>query len=204
MKRTRLARRPTASLVVLTLGVGGLLAGCSSEHGTGPGVITSVVPTSTTRTTDQEPHGEIWEWALGRNAWADPALAGLASSLGRSSKSNILVHPRGFELDLDGSGAVVAVVLYNDETALGLPASESSFLAYGGALPAGLSWRDSHDTVVARHGEGDLVVGGWGVEYTFRYETTDGVRVDVTYMAKHEDALAGSPIHTVTVRPANT
>jgi hypothetical protein len=108
--------------------------------------------------------------------------------------------PYGCQLDVDASGTVSAVLLFNDEVALGLPASDSSFSAYDGTLPAGLSWSDTYDTIVSRYGEGALVTGGWGISYTFAYQTSDGYEIDVTYLANHEDELPGAPLHVVTLR----
>ncbi|MGB7981507.1 MAG: hypothetical protein WCF36_12025 [Candidatus Nanopelagicales bacterium] len=150
-------------------------------------------------TDEPVPSGEIWQWALGRSIWDDPTLADLAATMGPSSDS-ISMQPYGFQLDVDVSGAVAAVLLFNDEVALGLPASDSSFSAYPGALPAGLSWDDTYDTIVSRHGRGALITGGWGVAYSFAYRTTDGYEIDVTYLANHEDELPGSPLHVVTLR----
>lgn len=147
-----------------------------------------------------EASAEIWQWALGRNVWDDPSLANLASSLGASSSTAILAQPYGFQLVLDSSGNVTKVVLYNDETALGLPVSDTSFSAYPGALPADLSWDDTIDTVVARYGAGEEVLGGWGTEYTHAYQTEDGLILEVAYVAKHENELPGSPLHTITLR----
>lgn len=199
--RSRSRKRRAAVLAVLALGTSAFVAGCSGGS-PGPGVITPVEPTVTTRVIPPTPQGGVWEWALGRNAWEDAALAELAASLGRSSKTNLIDHENGFELDLDGAGGVIAVVLYNDEAALGYSPSETSFRAYGGNLPGGLSWHDTYDTVVAAYGPGQNQTGGWGAEYTFSYPTSDGRRVDVTYVAKHSSELSASRIHTITVRGA--
>lgn len=147
--------------------------------------------------------GEIWEWTLGRNVWRDPLLARLASSLGKSSKTDINVNSEGYTLQVDSSGTVVAALLYNDETALGFPASSTSFAAYRGRLPAGLSWYDTYDTVLARYGQGQLVNGGWGIEYRFAYQADDGAIIELTYLANHENELPGSPLHIVTRRLAS-
>lgn len=201
MGGTAWARNRAASvLAIVALALGPLIAGCGDGNIPVPIVTTTVEPTVTTDATDTVPQEEIWQWALGRNAWNDPALMDFASSLGRSSKTNILSHAGGFELDLDESGAVVAVVLYNDEDSLGLPASETSFKAYAGSLPGELTWQDSYGTVVTRAGTGQKVAGGWGAEYTFSYPAADGKRIDVTYLAKHSTELPTSPIHTITVR----
>lgn len=145
------------------------------------------------------PSGEIWQWALGRNIWDDEALAGLAATIGPNSDS-ITIQPYGFQLDVDASGTVAAVLLFNDEVALGLPASESSFSAYQGSLPAGLSWQDTYDTVVGRYGEGALLTGGWGVPFSFAYQTEVGYEIDLTFLASHSDELPGAPLHIVTLR----
>ena len=145
------------------------------------------------------PTGEIWQWALGRNAWQDPELKRLASKLGRTTNTNISAYADGFGLTLDAQGVVIAVVLMNDEVALGMEGSDTSFSAYGGRLPAGLFWTDSYDTVIARYGAGQLVVGGNGTEYTYAYRATTGQRIDVTYLARHAAALRAAPLHSVTV-----
>jgi hypothetical protein len=201
MGGTAWARNRAASVLsIVALTLCPLIAGCANGNTPRPIVTTTVEPKVTTEATDTVPQEEIWQWALGRNAWNDPALTNLAASLGRSSKTNILSHGGGFQLDLDDSGTVVAVVLYNDEDSLGLPASETSFRAYAGSLPGQLTWQDSYGTVVAQAGAGQKVAGGWGAEYTFAYLAGDGHRIDVTYLAKHSAELPASPIHTITMR----
>ena len=197
MDRSAWSRRRRAAVVsLLGLALSPLVAGCSSAPGPAPPPTTTI----TSEVTEPLPQGEIWQWALGRNAWSDPALTRLASSLGRSSKTNILAHAYGFELNLDDAGTVVAVVLYNDEDSLGLSSSETSFRAYAGTLPAGLTWRDTYGSVVTQYGPGDQQTGGWGTEHTVSYVTTDGRRLEVTYAATHSAELPTSAIHTITVR----
>ncbi len=95
-------------------------------------------PTATTPTPVAQ--GEIWQWALGRNVWEDRELQRYTHQLGSSEETDVMVQSQGFSLTPDGSGVVTAVTLFNDETALGLPVSESSFSAYQGRLPMGLTW----------------------------------------------------------------
>ena len=206
----RNARHRHAVVVLAVLALSSLLLACgddtrmASDGGGGP----TPQPTASQpvasdgwagEPTDEPlPSGEIWQWALGRSIWDDQALAELASTMGPSSDS-IMMQPYGFQLDVDTSGRVAAVRLFNDEVALGLPASDSSFSAYQGALPTGLSWDDTYDTIVSRHGEGVLITGGWGVSYSFAYQTDDGYELDLTYLANHEDELPGSPLHVVTL-----
>lgn len=111
------------------------------------------------------------------------------------------VHAEGFQLVPDWTGTVVSVVLYNDETAIGLPESSTSFRAYTGALPGGLTWSDTPESVVARYGMGTQT-GGWGTEVVLTYPTTDGFLVELAFAATHEADLPGAPLHTVTLREA--
>lgn len=91
------------------------------------------------------------------------------------------VQPLGFELDLDSYGTVEAVVLYNDETALGLSASDSSYSACTGVFPDGLTW--------------DLTPGDLG----FSYGAYD---LEIGFNAAHEYDLPAAQIHWIRVSPS--
>jgi hypothetical protein len=145
------------------------------------------------------PSGEIWQWAIGRNVWTDPYLRRYSAGLGRSSRTDVNVKSEGFQLTLDGSGAVAAVTLYNDETSLGFPASSSNFEAYRGGLPGDLSWDTTPEDIDASYGDPNRS-GGFGTEIRFTYQAGAGYLIEVAFTARHERDLAGSSIHSITVR----
>lgn len=142
--------------------------------------------------------GEIWQWALGRNVWSDPDLQPYTQTLGRTWDTDVNVQSQGFQLTPDAAGAVVAVTLFNDENALGYPGSETNFRAYQGTLPLGLTWAHTATDVEQQLGS-DQRTGGWGTDITYAYATTDGFRVEVGFVARHDGDLPGSPIHFVRV-----
>lgn len=181
----------------------GMLASCSSASLPQPPVPSgSTAPApSQSGDTAQPPAGEIWQWALGRNVWDDPALQPYTHELGLTSDTDVNVQSKGFQLTADPSGTVYSVTVYNDETALGLPGVETNFSAYSGALPLGLTWSDTADDVVSRYGTGNQA-GGYGTPITFTYLTQDGYRVEVGLFASHEADLAGAPIHYIRVSRA--
>lgn len=79
--------------------------------------------------------GEIWQWAIGRNMH-DPALRQYMQDLGQDYMGGgAMVKSRGFELNIDSSGTVHSVTLFNDENRLGF--SENTFRAYRGRCPPG-------------------------------------------------------------------
>ncbi|OJV58590.1 MAG: hypothetical protein BGO38_14275 [Cellulomonas sp. 73-145] len=145
--------------------------------------------------------GEIWQWALGRNVWSDPDLQPYTQTLGRTWDTDVNVQSLGFQLTPDAAGAVVAVTVYNDENALGYPGTETNFAAYRGTLPLGLTWAHTATDVEQLLGS-DQRTGGWGTDITYSYTTTDGFRVEVGFVARHDTDLPGSPIHFVRVSPA--
>jgi hypothetical protein len=94
--------------------------------------ISTTTPDISTTTPAPEPatpSGEVWQWALGRNVWTDPDLQQYTQSLGDTHDTDVNVQSEGFQLTADSSGTVVAVTLFNDETALGMPQSETSYSA---------------------------------------------------------------------------
>lgn len=95
------------------------------------------------------PRGEVWEWALGENATTDPDLAPYRNDL---SGSGIHEFSLGWEATVATDGTVTQVSVYNDETAIGLPPSSTSYQAYKGRLPGGLSWDDTASDVVGKLG----------------------------------------------------
>jgi len=143
--------------------------------------------------------GEIWEWALGRNIWTDPDLAAYGRNLGRTWDLEAHVQSQGFSLNPDSSGVIVSVTLYNDETALGLPVSSSSFSAYQGMLPGGLDWSMTADDLDLLDGEQQ---GGGiaGLYYQFAMETSDGYLLTVEIATAHADELPDAPMHSIEVR----
>lgn len=145
--------------------------------------------------------GEIWQWALGRDAWTDKDLQTYTRDLGRTWDTDVNVQSEGFKLSLDSSGTVIAVTLFNDEAALGYPGTSTDFLAYKGQLPGGLSWSDTATTLGAEYGAPNQS-GGYGLDITFTTVTRDGYRLEIAFTARHQGDLPGSPIHCVTVRRA--
>lgn len=190
-------------------GSGLVFTGCAGGTETGGGGTADAsttehyVPPEPVPTTDPIPAPddtwEIWEWSLGRDAWNDPDLAPMSSELGLPSDTTVNDYANGYQLALDESGTVVAVVLYNDEVELGWPESETTFMDYPGSLPLDLTWYDTVDTVEEQLGVGTMA-GGWGTEITYSYETTDGYVVEVSFAATHESDLLGAWLHTITVR----
>lgn len=169
-----------------------LLAGCGGSSPTAD-VTTSTpeVTTSTPKVTTTAPSpataGEVWQWAHGRNVWTDPSLKPYATGLGKSGDTDVNVRSKGFQLTTDSSGVVVAVTLFNDESALGYPGSSSNFSAYRGALPLGLSWTSTaaHEGwVYGAPNQG----GGYGTDITFRFRW-HGYLVEVSCYASPSGAL---------------
>lgn len=198
-----------AAAAILSIGS---VAACSSG-GDGPLPVftsptndfpTDVLPTDdlpTDGTDSVDPpasDGEIWQWALGRDAWTDRDLARYTQGLGRGDDTDVNVQSEGFKLSLDASGTVVAVTVFNDETDLGFPASETNFRAYEGRLPMNLSWDDTATDIQRRYGATNQS-GGFGTSVVFRYTTDDGYGVEVGFAARHQTDLPGSPMHYITV-----
>lgn len=189
------ARKVLAAAVSAVL-MAAALAGCGSDTNGTNGSAGPLVPQQSQDV--PQPSGEIWQLALGRDAFEDPYLQRYTSGLGRSSKTDVYQHAEGFVLDLDAEGVVEAVVLYNDETQLGWGGSSTAFRAYQGRLPGGLTWADTPATLGAAYGD-DNQSGGWGTEITFSYHTDDGYDLVVSTTAGHESELAGARIHSITV-----
>ncbi|WP_421735285.1 hypothetical protein [Cellulomonas sp.] len=206
LSRTPVRRAP-ALLAILALGGAPLLGSCAADPTHPPTESSSTEsyrpPQESTDPVPEpvaEPAGEVWQWALGSNVWDDPRLARYAADLGAPDTSvDVNANAEGFQLVLDSDGTVVSVVLFNDETALGLPESPTSFRAYPGELPAGLTWSDTADSVVARYGMGTQS-GGWGTEVALTYAWTDGASITLGFAATHEAELPGAPLHTITLR----
>ncbi|GAA2100042.1 hypothetical protein GCM10009841_14390 [Microlunatus panaciterrae] len=108
------------------------------------------------------------------------------------------MQQEGFQLTLDASGTVIAVTLYNDENAIGLPSSDASFSAYQGTLPADLTWTDTASSIGATYGAANQS-GGFGTEIIFTYTTSDNYRLELAFAARHERDLPNAPIHTIRV-----
>lgn len=158
-------------------------------------------PAPATGTESATATGEIWQWALGRDVWSDPALQPYTHNLGRTMDTDANVQSRGFQLTPDSSGTVTSVTLYNDENDLGYPGSETNFSAYQGSLPLELSWDDTATEVSQTLGSGSRS-GGYGTDITFTYVTDDGYRVEVGFAARHDADLPDSPIHYIRVSQA--
>lgn len=181
----------------------GVLAACGTSGPLNPPQPTSSSSTAPASSSPQPPAatGEIWQWALGKNVWSDPALQPYTRDLGRTSDTDVNVQSQGFQLTPDASGAVYSVTVYNDETALGMPYVETNFNAYRGKLPMGLTWNDTASDVSRMYGTGNQA-GGYGTSITFTYLTKDEYRVEVGFMALHDQDLPGSPIHFIRVSRA--
>ncbi|TCC20573.1 hypothetical protein [Kribbella sindirgiensis] len=189
-----------AAVALLAVFVGAALTVGGDGPRPGP-TPTTVGPTYSHSPDPAVPSGEIWQWALGRNLWTDPGLAAYAEDLGTDwgdPGTDANVHSRGFQLTADSSGTVTAVTLYNDESALGYPAGETSFSAYQGSLPMGLTWNTTATDLGVVYGAANQT-GGYGTEIAFTYVTPGGEQVRLSFAARHERDLPGSPIHSITV-----
>lgn len=190
------------AVVALIAGITGILLTTGGEHPKPDNPTPAVVgPTYVNSTEATVPNGEIWEWALGRNLWTDPGLVAYAKQLGTDwgdPGTDANVHSRGFQLTADSSGTVVAVTLYNDETALGYPGGDTNFSAYQGSLPMGLSWTMTASDLGVGYGA-ENQTGGYGTDIAFTYSTPDGDQLKVSFVARHEPDLPGSLIHSITV-----
>lgn len=143
--------------------------------------------------------GEIWEWAIGRNVWTDPALEPYAREVGTDDGTDIDVQSEGFKLTLDSTGTVVvSVTVFNDENALGLPGMETNFSPYRGELPLGLTWADTATSLLSAHPAYSAASGGYGTSITFTY-VVEGYRFDVALQARHESDVPGSALHYIVV-----
>ena len=159
-------------------------------------------PTSATSppTSAPVPVGEVWEWALGRNLTTDTALAAYRDRL--TSDGRVPVQSKGFSLQVDGSGDVVAVTLFNDETALGFPGLESNYSTYKGRLPDGNAWSDTATSIAARYRITDFS-GGFGIELTTTHASSVGrYHLEFGFMARYQRELVDSPLHWISVRPS--
>lgn len=190
-----------AAVAVVAGGVGVVLT--TGGGGPGPDNPTPSIasPTSSGTPDSSVPDGEIWQWALGRNLWTDPGLEAYAKDLGTDWSdpgTDANAHSQGFQLTADSTGTVTAVTLYNDESALGYPGADSNFSAYQGALPMGLTWNDTAADLGAIYGAQNQS-GGYGTDIVFAYRTSDGHRIEVSFVARHEQDLPGSVIHSITV-----
>lgn len=134
--------------------------------------------------------------------WSDPALAGYARQLGVSwgQSTDAEVQSQGFELTADSTGTVTSVTLYNDEADLGLPQSSTSYSAYQGELPAGLSWSDTGSDVGAVYGAQSMGGYGSGLPLASGYKTADGHHLTITFHAKTAAELPSAPLLSILVR----
>ncbi|HET9170392.1 MAG TPA: hypothetical protein VFN97_13195 [Actinospica sp.] len=193
----------TAVLLAAVLGAASACGtATSTTHSGEPGSPSTTAPSTTAPSApgSETPKsaGEIWQWALGRNVWADSSLRPYSGSLGTTSDTDLNVQSQGFKLSFDSSGTVTEVTLFNDETAIGLPSSSSSFTAYRGSLPAGLSWQDTASTLGEQYGAQNQT-GGYGTDITFTHVTGDGYEVQIAFAARHASDLPNSPIHYIAV-----
>jgi hypothetical protein len=145
--------------------------------------------------------GEIWQWALGRNLWTDPALEQYSRQLGLywGQSTDAEAQSQGFELTADSTGTVTSVTLYNDETDLGFPQSSTSYQAYQGRLPGGLTWDDTGSTVGAEYGTQSMGGYGSGLELAFDYKTDDGHPLTITFNASTKAELPDAPMHSIMI-----
>jgi hypothetical protein len=133
--------------------------------------------------------------------WNDPALEGYARQLGVSwgQSTDAEVQSQGFELTADSAGTVTTVTLYNDEAGLGLPQSSTSYQAYQGDLPAGLTWNDTGSDVGAQYGTQSTGGYGSGLPLAFEYRLDDGHQVTITFNATTEAELSSAPMLSIQV-----
>jgi hypothetical protein len=207
---TVIMKKATAIGIVASIALAtGILAGCGAP------APEPVLPASTTAAptepvppdetvTPTEPAtttGEIWQWALGRHLWSDPELDRYSRQLGVSwgQSTDAEVQSQGFELTADSSGTVTSVTLYNDEVGLGLPQSSTSYQAYQGDLPSGLTWSDTGSDVGAEYGTQTMGGYGSGLPLAFQYTLDDGHHATITFNAKTAEELSTAPMLSIMV-----
>lgn len=194
----------------------GILPACgtsSSSSSATPAITTAVpeetatptqtaTPTETAAPTERATTaGEIWQWALGKNLWTDPSLRAYSRQLGVSwgQSTDAEVQSQGFELTADSAGVVTSVTLYNDEADLGLPVSETSYQAYQGELPEGLTWSSTGSDVGAEYGTQSMGGYGSGLPLAFDYASHDGHHLTITFNAKTAAELPSAPMLSIRV-----
>lgn len=132
----------------------------------------------------------------------DPALSEYTRDLFDDDMGGgAMVKSEGFELNLDSSGTVHSVTLFNDENSLGF--SGNTFSAYDGQLPAGLSWNETATDIVNLLGQpDDSYTAGYGVELSFTYSDRNGYTLVINLAARHQRDLWTSPMHSIDVSRA--
>ncbi len=65
-------------------------------------------------------------------------------------------------------------------------------------LPAGLSWSDTATDVLNKLGQPDQsYTAGYGVEAFFTYSNWNGRTLRINLVARHQQELPNSPMHTI-------
>jgi hypothetical protein len=155
------------------------------------------------------PQGEIWEWALGREAFNDPDLApytrGLGATIGGPcpydycppayTVTEAVVADKGFKLVPTGAEQVIGTVeLYN---------KDNVFQPYPGRLPFGLTWDMTADQIGLVYNGPNMVPGSGNITpITFESLTPDGrydVQVEFNVFWFHADQLPNSRMHKIAV-----
>lgn len=177
----------------------GTLAACGSSQ-VQPSSPLPTQSATTAPSAQSTPDGAVWQWALGRNAWTDPALRRFTGSLGvHSTDANDFAD--GVKLGIDTSGQVVSVTLFNDQSYLPDADQPNTFHAFQGPLPGNLSWRDTASDLGAVYGAANQA-GGYGSDITFTTTTDDGYRLTVAFQARHQADLPTSVMDYVMVTKA--
>jgi hypothetical protein len=142
------------------------------------------------------PPGEIWEWALGRNAFNDPDLARYTGGVGRQAGvplgDNVIgIYTAdeavnlagGFKLIPWADSTIGSVELYN---------SDGQFQAYPGRLPVGLSWDMTGADIEAVY------------DGAFQFVPFSGSVMPITFKGMSDDGRLAIEIDFGTFIPAQT
>ncbi|BDB40783.1 MULTISPECIES: hypothetical protein [Mycobacterium] len=156
--------------------------------------------------TAEAPRTEIWQWAIGRNVFTDPALQQYSRLLGINRSTDVYVESKGFSMSCDGGGNVVSVTLYNDEVAVGWRRpGNNTFRAYRGALPARLTWNTRARDLHFVYGAPNMVAGfppDRIIPIAFATRTTDHwFDLVLEFATGYAENLPSAPILRITVSP---
>lgn len=212
MKRLPLHFTTTSAAVLTVAALLVFLAGCGGNGGAAPPTptVTVTAPPGTSSTPEvpsspaetSPPSGQppsagqsqaIWEQILGRNL-AEPELA---------PYRGLDIQSQGIKVEADGSDTVTAVTLFNDEAALGYGVSGTTYRAYAGVLPGGLTWSSTDSDVLGTMGPPtEAYTAGWGVRENFTYRNYDNLGYDIyiEFQAGMQREEGTSPIHFIRVQ----
>lgn len=152
------------------------------------------------------PRGEIWEWALGRNAFTDPDLAPYTQGLGRTAtcdygscgsftSTEVVELADGFKLIPGADSTIRTVELYT---------SDGQFQAYPGRLPVGLDWGMTGADVAAMYGDSfNFVPDSTHFNpVAFRGVSGDGrYLIEIDFAVFNPAQVPGAPLHKIAVSP---